>query len=211
MNPTMDDKLLVRRMIAGDERAFEEFSDSYIPILYRFASRRLDRDRELTREIVQITVCKAVAKLATFRGEAALTTWLCACCRTEIAGYFRRKKRPIREVELTEDDIVLDTPWRLASLEGPEQDLLRKEAADLVHSALDSLPPHYGKALEWKYLEGLSVKEIAGRLEVGPKAAESLLTRARQAFRDGHARLVAGVQAAAEPVLTNGRRMVSES
>jgi RNA polymerase sigma-70 factor (ECF subfamily) len=198
-------------MIAGDERAFEDFSDNYIPILYRFASRRLDRDRELTREIVQSTVCKAIAKLSTFRGEAALTTWLCACCRTEIAGYFRRKSRPIREVELPEDDITLDTPWSLASLEGPEQDLLRKEAADLVHIALDSLPAHYGRALEWKYLEGLSVKEIAGRLEVGPKAAESLLTRARLAFRDGHSRLVAGVQAAAEPVLTTGRRMVSES
>lgn len=211
MIPTMDDKQLVRRMLAGDERAFEEFSDSYIPILYRFASRRLDRDRELTREIVQSTVCKAIAKLSTFRGEAALTTWLCACCRTEIAGYFRRQNRPIREVELAEDDIALDTPWSLSSLEGPEQDLLRKETADLVHSALDSLPPHYGQALEWKYLDGLSVKEIADRLAVGPKAAESLLTRARQAFRDGHARLVAGLQATAEPVLTNERRMVSES
>ena len=43
----------------------------------------------------------------------------------------------------------------------------------------------YGDALEWKYVQGLSVKEIAARLNLGAKAAESLMTRARQAFRDG--------------------------
>ena len=50
--------------------------------------------------------------------------------------------------------------------------------------ALDQLPQHYGNALEWKYLEGLPVKEIASRLKLSPKAAESLLTRAREAFRE---------------------------
>jgi DNA-directed RNA polymerase specialized sigma24 family protein len=50
---------------------------------------------------------------------------------------------------------------------------------------LDALPRRYGDALEWKYVLGLTVEEIAGRLGLGPKAAASLLTRARQAFRDG--------------------------
>jgi len=49
---------------------------------------------------------------------------------------------------------------------------------------LDYLPAHYGSALEWKYLDDLSVREIAARLGMGEKAAESLLTRARRAFRD---------------------------
>ena len=43
---------------------------------------------------------------------------------------------------------------------------------------------HYGDILEWKYVDGLSVADIAARLGVGPKAAESLLTRARNAFRE---------------------------
>ena len=68
---------------------------------------------------------------------------------------------------------------------GPESALHRKELARLVQVTLDALPRAYGDALEWKYLEGLSVSEIALRLNLGLKAAESLLTRARQAFRDG--------------------------
>jgi DNA-directed RNA polymerase specialized sigma24 family protein len=54
----------------------------------------------------------------------------------------------------------------------------------MVHGALDQLPTRYGNALEWKYVEGASVREIAGRLQLGAKATESLLTRARAAFRE---------------------------
>jgi DNA-directed RNA polymerase specialized sigma24 family protein len=67
--------------------------------------------------------------------------------------------------------------------------LARKQEAHLVHAALDLLPPHYARALEWKYVDRLPVAEIAARLRLGAKAAESLLTRARRAFRAGYERL----------------------
>ncbi|MGB5343306.1 MAG: hypothetical protein WBO69_15360 [Thermoanaerobaculia bacterium] len=65
------DRELVQRMLAGDELAFDQFSESYVPALYRFALNRLSPDRELTREIVQATLCKAISKLDSFRGEEA--------------------------------------------------------------------------------------------------------------------------------------------
>jgi RNA polymerase sigma-70 factor (ECF subfamily) len=74
-----------------------------------------------------------------------------------------------------------------ASCDRPDEQLRRRELARVVQVTLDCLPEPYGDALEWKYIQGWSVDEIAGRLEVGPKAAESLLTRARQAFRDAFA------------------------
>ncbi len=196
----------VHRMIAGDEAAFDEFADSYIPALHRFASRRLGGDRELTRDIVQTTLCKAIAKLATFRGEAALMTWLCACCRNEIAGHYRKKMRPVREVDLEAVEETSAAELDEVRRDGPERSLMCSETAELVHRALDELPPHYGQALEWKYLQNLPVKEIAGRLGVGPKAAESLLTRARQAFRDGYGRLTAAPAPIVEEPRLGGRR-----
>ena len=54
----------------------------------------------------------------------------------------------------------------------------------IVQRVLDHLPPRYATVLEWKYVDELSVQEIASRLGLGLKAAESLLTRARRAFRD---------------------------
>ena len=168
---------LVIRLRAGDESAFETFADHYIAGLYRFALRRLDNDRELTREIVQSTVCKVIEKFETYRAEAPLFTWLCACCRNEIAAHFRRAGRRPKEVELDE---------------GIEQD--PPEASDtteLVHAALDHLPPTYARAMEWRYLDGLDVAEVAQRLALTYKAAESLLSRARSAFREGYEQLTA--------------------
>jgi RNA polymerase sigma-70 factor (ECF subfamily) len=181
-DPRLDERALVERMLAGDEAAMEELADSYFPGLYRFALARLDGDSELTREIVQTTVCKALAKLETWRGEAALFTWLCACCRNEIRMCFRQRKGAPRLVEI-EDDGYPD------QAEGAEGDLERREEALLVHAALDLLPPHYARALEWKYVEHLPVQEIADRLRMKIKAAESVLTRARQAFREVYGRL----------------------
>jgi RNA polymerase sigma-70 factor (ECF subfamily) len=58
------------------------------------------------------------------------------------------------------------------------------ETRRLVQSVLDSLPARYGDVLEWKYVEGQSVEEIGARLGIGHTAAQSVLARARAAFRD---------------------------
>jgi len=198
MNARTIEKKLVARMIAGEERAFEEFADGYLPQIYRFVRRKVHGDRELTNEIVQNTLCKAIAKISSFRGEAALMTWICACSRNEIAAHFRRQQRAGTELEYQEvEDVSASLLGESGSggsgcsdsFEGPESALLHRETAELVHVALDALPPHYGRVLEWKYLEDLPVNEIAQRLDMGLKATESLLTRARHAFRSGYSRL----------------------
>jgi len=90
-------------------------------------------------------------------------------------------------------ELVEDLPEVRAALDSLDA-LQKKETARLVQVVLDRLPGHYGDALEWKYIEGLSVAEIASRLGVATKATESLLARARVAFRDAFSALQ-GVQA----------------
>jgi RNA polymerase sigma-70 factor (ECF subfamily) len=192
------DKTTVRRMLAGDEAAFEELFETYFSGLYRFALARLDRNADAAEDVVQATLCKAITKLATYRGEAALFTWLCTFCRHEISAYHGRQQRSVQETPLIEDTPEIRAALEslgAASADTPDERLRRQELARLVRVTLDSLPPRYGDALEWKYIQELSVSDIAARLSVGPKAAESLLTRARQAFRDGFAAVCAGAEA----------------
>ena len=178
---------LARRLRAGEESAFEEFFAAYFPRLYRFARVRLGGDDTVAEEVAQTTLIKALAKLHTYRGEAALFTWLCAFCRREIAAWFERAGNTAH-VSLADDSpdtrAVLDA---IAVLSGddPEQAYQRRELSRAVQEMLDRLPGRYGEALAWKYIEGTSVDEIGRRLGLSYKAAESLLTRARQAFREG--------------------------
>jgi RNA polymerase sigma factor (sigma-70 family) len=77
--------------------------------------------------------------------------------------------------------------------ESPHSELERRELARLVRTILYHLPVRYGDALEWRYLRDSSVDQIAERLGVSYKAAESLLSRAREAFREGFSQVVGGV------------------
>jgi RNA polymerase sigma-70 factor (ECF subfamily) len=186
-----EDLRLVARMLRGEEAAFDAFIDEYYPKVYRFAYRRVGADAESAQDVVQGTFEKVFPKLSYYRGEAALFSWLCAFCRYEIAAFWAARARIAPQVELTDD--LPEVRGALESLartqDGPESDLERKELARLVRVALDHLPSRYSDVLEWKYLRDLSVREIAERLDLTPKAAESLLTRARDAFRDGFAAL----------------------
>jgi RNA polymerase sigma-70 factor, ECF subfamily len=193
-----EDRELVARMLGGEEPAFSEFVDRYSKALYRFSLQRLDGDRELTRDTVQTAITKALANLDTYRGEASLLTWLCACCRNEILMQRRRRRTAPALVEL-EEGVEPAAGSTKQESEDPEAALLRRESARLVHRTLDLLLPRQAQALEWKYVDQLPVDEIAARLGVRPKAAESLLTRARDAFRSRYQSVLAdrGVDGAA--------------
>lgn len=184
-----EDRKLVTRLVRGDERAFDYFVDQYYPRLYRFAYSRVDRNADVAQDIVQNTFANVIRKIGSYRGEAALFTWLCTFCRYEVAAYWRQQGKRSAEVELIED-----APHARAGLEslaalseGILERFEREELARMVWAVLDHLPIRYGNALQWKYIHGLSVREIAAHLGASPKAAESVLTRARQAFRDGFA------------------------
>jgi len=179
---------LVGRMRAGDEAAFTVFTERYVPPLFRFTLARLRGDRDLAGDIAQTALCKALAHLDSFRGEASLLTWLCSCSRNEILMHLRRPRRALVPLEVTETVEPAAGFWRTAE-DDPERDLLRGETAELVHLCLDLLPERYARALEWKYVERMSVAEVGERLGLPPKAAESLLARARQAFRAAWERL----------------------
>jgi RNA polymerase sigma-70 factor, ECF subfamily len=181
------DATLIAAMLAGDEAAFRAFFETYFPRVYRFALPRLGNDAEACKEVVQSTLVKAMRALGTFRGEAALFSWLCQICRRQIADYLRAHRRHHQNVVLIDDTPglreALDSIAAPASDE-PAQGYGSAETRRLVQSVLDRLPSRYGDVLEWKYIEGRSVEEIGVLLGVGQTAAQSLLARARVAFRE---------------------------
>jgi RNA polymerase sigma-70 factor (ECF subfamily) len=183
-----DDRDLVRRMLAGDQRAFDAFFNAYFDRLYRFAILRVKNDPQMAEDAAQQTLCRAVEKLNRFRGEAPLFTWLCQICRNVIVDMFRANNwAPSAAVPFEDTDEIRAALESISALpaDDPQGLFLNEQVKRLVQAVLDYLPRRYGDILEWKYIQGLSVKEIAVRLEIAPKAAESMLNRARVAFRDG--------------------------
>lgn len=181
------DKALTARMLRGDQAAFDQFFHSHFARLYRFALIRIGDDDDAIKEVVQRTLCRAVAKLETFRGEASLFTWLCRLCRNEISDHLKRAQRDSARTTLLDElevRAVLETLDSASEME-PDDRYRRLQIGRFVQTVLDYLPDRQSTALELKYIQGFSVEEIATRMGVSLEAAQSLLARARRAFRDG--------------------------
>jgi RNA polymerase sigma-70 factor (ECF subfamily) len=196
------DRELVRAMSSGSEKAFDQFFRDYAPRVFRFILPRVDRDGPLAEELCQEVLLRAMQRIDGWRGEASLFTWLCQMARNEVTDHWRRRQR--REGN---EVLIEDHPSIAAALEsiegdaaaGPDQQQSRSELLRLVEVALDRLPGNYASALEWKYVDGFSVAEIATRLDLNAIATQSLLARARTAFRDAFTTLTGGRLADALP------------
>jgi len=196
MNPP--DLELVDRLLRGDSRAFEQFFNEYYPKLYRFVKRRIPQDAAAAEDIAQGTLCRALEGLRGYRGEAALFTWLCTLCRREMSARWDENRAWSAAPRLVEDDPAIRAALESLSVQSdPLSAANREQVRESILAALDYLPAPYGDILEWKYLRDMSMAEIARRLGRSPKAVESLLTRAREAFRESFS-LLSGGQAGSE-------------
>ncbi len=179
-----EDLALVKKLLKGDEIAFSTFYSAYFPRLFRFCLLRLE-DEDTCKDVVQQVMINSMKGMAGYRGEASLFTWLCQIARNEVSTWF---KKTGRKQNLTSSlDALPELQAALesmpTSIEGEALSLHDDVLKTLVQTSLDYLPSAYGAALELKYIEGLSVAEIAEELSITEIAVQSLLARARKAFK----------------------------
>lgn len=178
MRVGLNDSELVQRLRAQDPEAVRELTDRYLPSIWRFVYYRVNGDSHLAEDIVSESVLALVRAVAE---EAEIDNpigWLRAVASHKVLDHFRavaRVQHLIGQVALTAE---LVQPEEAVG----QQELVERRAE--VRQALDGLPDQHRMALEWKYIERLSVRQIAARLEVTEKAAESILFRARRTFRE---------------------------
>ncbi|HKU14381.1 MAG TPA: sigma-70 family RNA polymerase sigma factor [Steroidobacteraceae bacterium] len=181
----MDERELVSRMRRGDQQAFNEFFDSFAPRLSSFAARRSSLDAVAIEDVVQMTMINAMRNLGSYRGSAALFTWLCRICRNQLADARRSAARrpPLQSVEELAAERPLATVVELTDFRDPLDECETDSTRGAVRRVVNSLPPHYARILELRFGDELTGHEIARTLGMSEDAAESLLTRARQAFK----------------------------
>jgi RNA polymerase sigma-70 factor (ECF subfamily) len=168
--------------------AVTAFAETVLPPLYRFCLPRVGRNRHLCEEVVQETLVRAIRDLECYdpaRSGGNVFPWLTGLARNEIQRVLGREKNAaaLQELWARVDREVLGLFAQLDSEPLAEDVLIREETCELVNATMAQLPPHYRDALEAKYVEGKSVRDLAAVWSMTEKAVESQLSRARQAFR----------------------------
>jgi RNA polymerase sigma-70 factor (ECF subfamily) len=177
-----------RRALAGDAGAVKALADAVLQPLYAFCLYRVGRNRHLCEEVVQETLVRALRDLDKYepeRGGNHIFPWLTGLARNEIHRALQRERTTVSLEALWDrvDRELLDVFARLDSEPLGEDILVREETRELVNMTMAQLPSHYREALEAKYVDGKSVRDLAAVWRTTEKAAESQLTRARKAFK----------------------------
>jgi len=173
----MTDADLIRAVRAGDETALETLYERYLPSVWRYAFAHLAGQRAAAEDVVSETFLAAVRQVWRLKPEGgSLGGWLIGIARHKIGDVRRRRGRVkvgVPAESLPQEDGSHD----------PAASLEAAETRAQVAAVMDALSDDQRLALEWKYLDGVSVRQIARRMGRTEKAAETLLYRARQAFR----------------------------
>lgn len=180
MNSSADlahDVSALRRL---DQQAWAETYDRYVTATYAFIAHLVAGNRVLADELHQetwMTAMSAIDQFAPEQGE--FRAWLFGIARRRVAMHFRRSHVRAASQFLEETDGELTADDQLL----PDDVMESVERADAVRAALTELDEPARDVLVNKYVDSLSVAEIAVRMDKSPKAVESMLTRARSRLR----------------------------
>jgi RNA polymerase sigma-70 factor, ECF subfamily len=171
------EELLRGAVLAGDERAWQTWYSETFDDLDNYVRWRCGGRRDWADEIVQETWLTAVRRVRRFDPrQGSFLAWLRGIAANLLRNHLRRQRRLPKSQQSTDGQMGDD-----GRAQSRREDQQRQER---VAAALDALSEREEAVLRAKYLEGLSVAEIAAAGGETPKAIESLLSRARQAFRE---------------------------
>jgi RNA polymerase sigma-70 factor, ECF subfamily len=183
------DALLVERMRQGDEKAFEKIVDLYWERIYARVLQLLKNPQD-AEEVTQDAFLRAHRGLASFRGDAAFSTWLFQIA-TNLAHnrywYWWRRKRDVSlsldqtlgpDSDITLVDIIPDDQ------DDPGDETLTNELARRVEECIPKLSRKHRDILALRIKENLSYEEIAQKLDIRVGTVKSRIARARENLRD---------------------------
>lgn len=172
----MNERDLVKRILSGNEKALLYFFRHFQRSLAGYISKKIANEADV-EEILQDTLLATIEGLRDFSFRSSLFTFICSIANHKIIDFYRRKKiKNIVFSKLPEVEPLLST------LLGPEEKLDEELLRQKIKETFKAITPKYEKILKLKYIYGYSVAEIAQKLSISFKSAESQLFRARKAF-----------------------------
>jgi RNA polymerase sigma-70 factor (ECF subfamily) len=181
-----DEAVLLARMQAGDDDAFEACVRIYCTRLL-IVARRILGNEEDARDALQDGFLSAFKEIASFEGRSGLGTWLHRIVVNAALGRLRQRQRhPLQSIEELlphfgegEHQIDPPMPWKETS----DTLMQQRESRDLVRHCIEQLPESYRDILLLRDIEGISTEEAARILSVSQGVVKTRLHRARQALR----------------------------
>ncbi|MEP7114157.1 MAG: sigma-70 family RNA polymerase sigma factor [Ilumatobacteraceae bacterium] len=163
---------------AVSPEAFAVFYDKAFAEVYRYLAAAVFGDQAVAEDLTQETFASVVTAVRDGRAVALTMPWLMGVARHKLIDHYRNRSREQRRLAMAWAGGLGDRNDRLEELEDVEP--------GRVVALLQDLSPTHRLVLVLKYLDDLSVDEIASEIGRSVHATESLLARARQTLARSH-------------------------
>lgn len=179
------DGLLVERVRAGEQQAFDLLVSKYQRRLMRLVSR-IVHDPAEAEDVVQESFIKAYRALRHFRGDSAFYTWLYRIGINTAKNFLvTQSRRTPASLDIDTDGAeTLDEGEGLRDINTPESMLASKQIAETVNAAMEALPLDLRTAILLREIEGLSYEEISEIMSCPIGTVRSRIFRAREVIAD---------------------------
>lgn len=175
-NRTFDERQIVSEILSGNEKSLRFFYLHFARSLKSYISKKIANSEDV-EEILQDTLLATIEAMRDFSFRSSLFTFICAIANHKIIDFYRRKK--IKNIVFSRFEEIEPL---LTTLFGPEDALDEELLRAKIKETYRKISPNYQLIIKLKYVYGYSVSEIACKLTVSFKSAESQLFRARRAF-----------------------------
>ena len=169
------EEILIAKAQSGDEEAFEKLLTKYKNMILSMAYY-ISRNENDALDMAQEVYVKLYKNVYKFEGKSKFSTWVYSVARNTCIDEYKRIKRNRNYYETDKNDVSAET-------DGPEEIILRKEHCDFVRMILSELPPIYNRILTLRYIENLSYREIAERLDCSEGTVKSRLFRGKKMMK----------------------------
>jgi RNA polymerase sigma-70 factor (ECF subfamily) len=183
--PATGEDRLLEGLRRGDELAYETLIQQYEQPVYSLVSRLVDDSADAS-DVVQEVFLKVFRKVASFRGESSLKTWIYRIAVNEARNqrrWFSRHKRQEVCLDPTPGETQGYSEWLEDAGPSPFDMTLDHETAELIENALKDVSQPFRAALVLREVEGLSYEEVSEILEISLGTVKSRILRGREALR----------------------------
>lgn len=160
----VNETALIKKCQRGDWQAFDDLIRLYYDYIFGFLLKST-MDKDLTEDLTQETFLKMIRNIERFDpgGRAGFGTWLVTIAKNSYIDHLRRNRIFLENIE----EVSLPDGKNITG--AVEQKLQYQE----LQAAIDTLPPEQGLAIRLKYVEDMTLQEIAAQFGVQPKTIKS--------------------------------------
>jgi len=177
----LDDRELVRRLLAKDEEAQRHFYHTYRDKLYRASAMILGYQDPDAEDVVHEVFLAALKKMEGFRFEGSLYHWLYRICMYLSFDRVRKRRRHVAHLHEELDDLARGTAVeraREAEESGP-----REKVLTIIRTQKEALGEPCKELLELREEKTLSYGEISATLRIPLGTVMSRLARCRETWK----------------------------